>query len=82
MDIFNQFLEQQHQLVQTMAEISKDSSVIFRVYNGLANLLMGEENYTESLDYFHKTLSIIGITASQQSRSYCDLGVFYFKQMI
>jgi len=75
----NEAARNHYHIAVRMAEISKDSSVIFRVYNGLANLLMGEKNFIESIEYFNKTLLIDGVTASQQSRTYCDLGAYYFK---
>ncbi len=64
---------------EKMAENIKDASGLFRSYNGLGNLNMAEENYPEALEYFKKTLDIRGVTNSERSRTFCDLGVFYYR---
>ncbi len=62
-----------------MAEKLNNSTGIFRAYNGLGNLFIVEKNYPEALIYLNKTLAIEGITNSERSRTFCDLGDYYAK---
>ena len=62
----------------SLAETLDNVTAKFRVNNGFANLLMAEKKSNEALAYFEKSLAPENITNSQRSRTYCDLGFFYF----
>ncbi|NQV51934.1 MAG: SpoIIE family protein phosphatase [Flavobacteriales bacterium] len=53
------------------------SSGLFRAYNGMANLFLNRKDLEQCKLFLDKSLSIEGLTVSQISRSYCDLGVYY-----
>jgi len=59
------------------AERLNHNSGLFRSYNGMANLFLNQNDLEKCKFFLDKSLSIQGLTVSQKSRSYCDMGVYY-----
>jgi serine phosphatase RsbU (regulator of sigma subunit) len=55
------------------------SSGLFRAYNGMANLYLNLKDLEKCKLFLDKSLSIKELTASQTSRSLCDLGIYYHR---
>ena len=52
---------------------------LFRTYNGLANFYLSIQNYEECKKYLDLSLNVSGLSPSQQSRTRCDLGTYYYE---
>lgn len=72
--------EKNYKITIDVAEELNNDAGLFRAYNGMANFFLSQNNLEECKFYLDKSLSIKGLTDSQKSRSYCDLGIYYQKK--
>lgn len=61
----------------SIAEDLGEDSALFRAYNGLANLYLSKSELEKCKEYLDRCLALDGLTNSQKSRGYCDLGIYF-----
>jgi len=65
--------------VDVAEDLNNDMSK-FRAYAGMGNFHLSQNNLEKCKYYLDLSLSIEGLTESQKSRSYCDLGIYYYQR--
>ncbi|HIA36004.1 MAG TPA: tetratricopeptide repeat protein [Flavobacteriales bacterium] len=53
------------------------SSVLFRAYNGIANLNLSINNIDKCKEFLDLSLAVKGLSNAEKGRGYCDLGIYY-----
>jgi len=69
--------EKNYNKTVAIAETLDNKTGLFRAYNGISNLFLAQNKLTDCKKYLELSLSINGLSGSQKSRSYCDLGIYY-----
>jgi len=71
--------ERNYEITVRVSELLKNDLGLFRAYNGMANFCLSQNKLEKAKHYLNLSLSIKGLTDSQKSRSYCDLGIYYHR---
>ena len=54
-----------------------NSSVLFRAYNGRANLHLSVKEFDKCKEFLELSLAVKNLSNAEKGRGYCDLGIYY-----